>query len=523
MEITKRFLLLLAFFEGGLVMLLELSVPHALAPVIGNSMNIWALLILLSVGGLSLGYLVGSKFSKFEDSKPILFRLLFFSLSFGVISFVSYRFFSVYGLIINETTAAYILAIISLFVPTVLLSATTPIIIKLFAQFQVAPGYIFSVSTFGGVFFTFITGFIILPEYGIMRAFQLFLFTITLLLVFCAWNISKKTRTFTIVSTIIVFLILFIPFEKQSSENLAVLELREGLNGQLLVTDERVDNTTVQRTLFINRMGQTMVRIVNGSSMSSVWSYPGIVKSIAAYHGNTPSKALILGLGGGIVPLFLSDKVTLNYSIDAVELNKDIIDIAQKHFYLPFEVTVYEEDARRFLNANETQYDFILMDVFNGEVTPSHVLSLEAFERVKHALSDKGFVVINFNGNISGELGIGGRSMYKTLIKAGFNVTILPTFEKGEKNRNNLFIASLHQLDLSKIKIDQILRGNTSNYDIYKNAIDVKRLNLDDAVIITDDYPMMEKLNQKAAKIWREDYLKFTTVKYRSKGVPLFK
>jgi hypothetical protein len=147
-----------------------------------------------------------------------------------------------------------------------------------------------------------------------MRAFNLFLLVTVLMLVLCTWGASKKMRFFTLISSVIVLLLLFIPFEKQTSDNITVLELREGLEGQLLVTDEQIDDTTIQRTLFINRMGQTMVRIVNGNSISSVWSYPGIVKSIAAYHGNAPSKALVLGLGGGIVPLFMSDKVSLNLS-----------------------------------------------------------------------------------------------------------------------------------------------------------------------------------------------------------------
>jgi len=33
----------------------------------------------------------------------------------------------------------------------------------------------------------------------------------------------------------------------------------------------------------------------------------------------------------------------------------------------------------------------------------------------------------------------------------------------------------------------------------------------------------MEKLNQAAAKQWRDDYLKYSTIKYRSMGIPLFK
>jgi predicted membrane-bound spermidine synthase len=187
---------------------------------------------------------------------------------------------------------------------------------------------------------------------------------------------------------------------------------------------------------------------------------------------------------------------------------------------------VIEDDARRFLNANEKKYDLIVMDIFNGEIAPSHVLSTEALRRVKKSLSQKGFVIINFNGQISSDAGISARSLLKTLLNSGFKVEILPTYEKGEKNRNNLFIASLQPLDFDKITIP-IRYVEDKNifklYEIRENLIDQKRLNLTTARVISDDFPLMEQLNQQAARQWREDYLKNITLKYRDQGVPLIR
>jgi hypothetical protein len=114
----------------------------------------------------------------------------------------------------------------------------------------------------------------------------------------------------------------------------------------------------------------------------------------------------------------------------------------------------------------------------------------------------------------------------KTLLNSGFKVEILPTYEKGEKNRNNLFIASLQPLDFDKISIP-IRYVEDKNilklYEIRKNLIDQKRLNLTTARVISDDFPLMEQLNQQAARQWREDYLKNITLKYRDQGVPLIR
>jgi ribosomal protein S8 len=221
----------------------------------------------------------------------------------------------------------------------------------------------------------------------------------------------------------------------------------------------------------------------------------------------------------------LGDKSQINYTIDAVELDKDIASFARDYFFLSDAVNVIEDDARRFLNSNEQKYDLIVMDIFNGEIAPSHVLSIEALEKIKNALSSKGFVIINFNGYLSGKTGVSARSLLKTLQASGFIVDILPTMEKGERNRNNLFIASLHKLNYNKITfpITYISKNQEKKYDIQKNLLNINGLNLSDASIISDDYPLMEQLNQKAARQWREDYLKNITLKYRDQGVPLIR
>ena len=147
-------------------------------------------------------------------------------------------------------------------------------------------------------------------------------------------------------------------------------------------------------------------------------------------------------------------------------------------------------------------------------------------EQVKKSLSQRGFIVINFNGQISNDAGVSARSLLKTLRFSGFKVEILPTYEQGERNRNNLFIASLKPLDFKNINIPILYidkKNKLKEYEIRKNLIDQKGLNLSNARIISDNFPLMEQLNQKAARQWREDYLKNITLKYRDQGVPLIR
>lgn len=522
---TKRELIILTFLEGGLVMLLELAIPHVLVPVLGNSIEIWAKLILLSVGGLALGYFIGAIMSR-KNSPFHLFFLILIAFISGIISYVIILLSNYNQLFLDEVIISYIIATMGLFIPTVALASTTPLIIKEISNDTNFTGLIFSYSTWGGILFTILTGFIFIPELGLVKTLQIFLFLISLMLVISTWSFhEKKIKIVSYLGIVISISFFLIGNPNRVVKGMEVLEMKEGLNGQLMVVDKKVNDTINERTLFINRMGQTWLRIFNGQNVASVWSYPGIVKSLASYHGKEPSNALVLGLGGGIVTLFLGDKNQLNYSIDAVELDQDVASFARDYFFLNYDVNVIEDDARRFLNANKKTYDLIIMDIFNGEIAPSHVLSMEALARVKKSLSKKGFVIVNFNGQLLSEAGISARSLLKTLLASGFKVEILPTFEKGERNRNNLFIASLKALDFNKVSIPITYtnKNKEQQYDIRKNLINQKMLDLTNARIISDNFPLMEQLNQVAARQWREDYLKNVTLKYREQGVPLIR
>ncbi|MFM7681706.1 MAG: hypothetical protein ACKO7P_03060, partial [Bacteroidota bacterium] len=70
----------------------------------------------------------------------------------------------------------------------------------------------------------------------------------------------------------------------------------------------------------------------------------------------------------------------------------------------------------------------------------------------------------------------------------------MPSLEKGERNRNNLFIASINTLDYNKITIPITYMDKNLEkvYDIRKNLLNQKTIDLSNARIISDDFPLME-------------------------------
>lgn len=511
----KNLLLKIAFIEGGIVMLLELTSPLLVTPIFGNSIYVWALILSLSVFSLACGYFLGGQLTKKTEKRDSNLIKLFVLSSMSILLGIS----GIYLLngtnnIISEQTLMVLLILTLLAIPLLFLGATTPLIISILSaenkDFTV--GKVYSVSTFGGLFFALFTGFYLIPELGLTNTMFFGLLLISsLIFLLTRKKVNKKLVYFSSIIGAIALVLFFVPKGFPESEKYKVLEYSEGINGQIMVADVQINNNE-HRILFINRMGQTWIDKGNDFSL---WSYPNILTAIGSMYPEN-SKTLLLGLGGGVVAKQLRQFTA--HRVDAVELDQRIIDIAYDYFQLPSSgITTYNEDARTFLNSNEEKYDYIIFDIFNGEIAPSHGLSLEAFQKAKSSLSKNGLVVINFNGFSSGKEGESGQALINTLDAAGFTIKKLPTTEVKEEDRNLLYLAYINEPKWDKITIE--INSQDGKFIIPEHLISVK---VDKSVpIITDDYPLMERLNYPASKKWRESYFENFTKKYKEEvGLP---
>jgi hypothetical protein len=105
--------------------------------------------------------------------------------------------------------------------------------------------------------------------------------------------------------------------------------------------------------------------------------------------------------------------------------------------------------------------------------------------------------MFNINGYIDGSIGKGNRSLLKTLNQAGFNFKVLPQgYNDTIPDQRNLFIIAATNTN----KLDSIMKS-CNNQLIPNSSID-----LQNAVVFTDDIPQAEVLFAEASKRWREIY-----------------
>ncbi len=115
-----------------------------------------------------------------------------------------------------------------------------------------------------------------------------------------------------------------------------------------------------------------------------------------------PFRILILGNGSGTFATqcqryFSEGLFAVPLVIDAVEIDQDITDPAEKYFDLPDKVNVYTYDGRAFLNVCKDKYDVIMVDAYQDITIPFQMSSLEFFTLVKEHLADDGVMVVNLN------------------------------------------------------------------------------------------------------------------------------
>ncbi len=129
-----------------------------------------------------------------------------------------------------------------------------------------------------------------------------------------------------------------------------------------------------------------------------VMNYPQMMLG-ALFVKPEPRSVLIIGLGGGTIPRALQELVP-QARIDVVEIDPAVVKVARRYFDLGDSSTlnVIEADGRvqvkRALRDHK-RYDLIMLDAFDHEYIPEHLLTQEFLKEVKSLLTPDGVLAAN--------------------------------------------------------------------------------------------------------------------------------
>lgn len=112
-----------------------------------------------------------------------------------------------------------------------------------------------------------------------------------------------------------------------------------------------------------------------------------------------PKRLLFIGMGPGIVPKAMH-LMHPEATIDVVDIDSVVIELAHDYFSFPTSpnIKTFVEDGRFFVNkvnAENLKYDIIVLDAFNSEYVPEHLMTKEFLGTVRSLLSPDGVLASN--------------------------------------------------------------------------------------------------------------------------------
>jgi spermidine synthase len=110
-----------------------------------------------------------------------------------------------------------------------------------------------------------------------------------------------------------------------------------------------------------------------------------------------PRRILVVGLGGGTLPMFLRTHYPAA-TIDVAEIDPDVVDVAKKFFGFIEDdrMRAHVGDGRQFIEkARQADYDIIFLDAFGARDVPKHLTTREFLQITRRALKSNGVAVSN--------------------------------------------------------------------------------------------------------------------------------
>lgn len=395
------FLLLTAGLCGALVMVVEVLGSRVIGPFFGVSLFVWTALISVTLLSLAVGYAVGGRLADRHPSADWLYGTI---IAAGVlVAMVPV----LKGPVITATAvlglrSGALVASLLLFGPALLLlGCVSPYVVRVamadWNRLGRTVGLFYAVSTAGSFVGTAATGFYIIAYIGVSNAFLL------CGLLLCGIGVVY----FAIFRRRVAAVVILVPFALGLSgpAEKPTARLPDGTQATLI---DHADSFygNVKIVDYTGSGGQTREMMIDGliqggvdrRTGESIYEYAYLMEHLPFAVKPGAKRALFVGLGPGAV---VKGYQRRGVAADVVDIDPMVVRMAERHFGFRPGSPVIIDDGRTVLREGRGTYDVVLMDVFNGDITPGHLLSREAVELVKRRLQPDGVYAMNLIGSLA--------------------------------------------------------------------------------------------------------------------------
>lgn len=296
--------------------------------------------------------------------------------------------------------ASVVASAVLFFAPLTLLATTGPFLVRVLASsFNMVGGQVgrlSAVGTVGSVVGTALTGYVLIPL--LSNTATLLLLSAGLLALSGVYWIGWRRGGVRLGGMGVVAVGLACPllssFADPYRQEGHLVELHRGNSNFGLI--QVLESKDGRRRYYLNDF--LFQNTYDPAAKQSLSLFTYMLKLLGPSYGLEPKTALCVGLGVGIVPGALAAD---GVEVDVVEINPDVVPVAERHFDLkPEKMRLHLTDGRHFLNVAKGRYDLVVLDAFLGDSSPAHLMSREAFELMAARMNEDALLVINSFGDL---------------------------------------------------------------------------------------------------------------------------
>lgn len=517
----KWFLYATEFFAGMSVMAVELGASRLLAPYFSSSQIVWTIIIGTIMIAMALGNIYGGKSADQNPNPDKLYaRILVAAVWIAAIPVLGkYIILLVSALLIFTVDsnfliwAAFAACMIIFVFPLFLLGTVTPSL----AKYSVdslddsgkTVGTLGAFNTIGSIIGTFVPTFVTIPSVGTSITFLIFAGILGI--ISAVYFISRKTGEKKIIVSAVLFLLCCI---LGYSDSFAFWESNLAYEGESVYNYLQVKEDDARVLLSTNVLfGVQSVYMKKEGLTGMYYDYAMAAPLMTDKENTAECDVLILGMGTGTYALQCRRYFDM-MSVEGVEIDDRITDLARNYFELPEDIHVTTYDGRAFLNAVDKKYDVIMVDAYQDITIPFQMSSVEFFTLVKEHLNENGVMVVNMNmrGNAQGSI---NQYLADTISNVFSQVYTVDVY--GSTNRE-LFASDnprmIENMDANSIRIvDEKL------YAMMKNVEENLSVYEAGTYIMTDDKAPVELLGMRVIDELIRDEVTYYRNIYEQQGV----
>ena len=374
-------------------MVLEILAARLMAPYVGVSLNTYTGIIGTVLAGIAAGTWVGGRAADSFDPRQLVGPILIVG---GLLAFATAPLVTLLGEHVRGSSLPAIVTLsgATVFLPAFVLSAVTPIVVKMQLQDLSATGRVVgrlsAFATAGGLVGTFGTGFVLaarFPNRTIVACIGAVLIVLGTVL---WWRLTRRVRAAAAIAVVAATVgagaaAATVEGPCKVESGYFCIRIASGGPGDSL------------RLLFLDNLAHSSVDLRDPTYLG--FEYAGVIAAAIDTVAAPRRAVTTLHVGGGAftLPRYLT-AVRPGSRNTVMELDQAVVDTAREDFGLRSHrgLRIEVGDARLLVEDEPpSTYDFVIGDAFSSRSVPWHLTTREFLEQLERLLRPRGTYLMN--------------------------------------------------------------------------------------------------------------------------------